>query len=319
MGPEHPHRHHGPVSAVEVLDASSREGIRALQIGAAGLLATAVVQFAVVAVGGSVALLADALHNIGDVLTTIGLWIAFIATRRAANARYTFGYQRLEDLAGLGIVLAIFISGGLAIREAVLQIVRAETPSHLTIGIAAALVGVLGNEAVAQVKIRTGKRIHSSALVAEGQHSRVDALASLAVAIGLTGVALGLHWADPAVGLAIGVLILSIGVTAARPIIARLADRVDPAVIERIARTAASVEEVVGVHAIRARWAGRALYVILHIELPGGMRLEEAHDIGEDVRHRIFGALPQVVQVDVHIDPVEARPGEHHGTRNVDE
>jgi cation diffusion facilitator family transporter len=290
----HHHHHH---------DLGSAQGIRALKISAAGLGLTAVVQFAVVAVGGSVALFADALHNLGDVFTTVALWIAFVATRRAANERYTFGYQRFEDLAGLVIVAAIFASAGWALYEGVTHLVRAQVPTHIPAGIAAAAVGVVGNEAVAQVKIRTGRRIGSPALVAEGQHSRVDGLASAAAVIGLGGVALGAGWADPVAGIVLGLVICRVGYTSAKPVLARVLDRIDPALIERIARLAIGVEEVQGVHDIRARYAGRALYVLLHVSLPEDMRLEEAHAAGERVRHEIVHHLPEVVQVDVHLDP----------------
>lgn len=298
----HGHSHdHG--STGSVLAEGSAEGIRALRISAIGLGITAAVEFAVVAIGGSVALLADALHNLGDVFTTFALWIAFVATRRAADHRYTFGYQRFEDLAGLVIILAVFGSAGLAFFEGVRHLVRGTVPTHLVVGMIAGGIGVVGNEIVAQVKIRAGRRIGSPSLIAEGQHSRVDGLASGGAVIGLAGVALGAKWADPVAGLAIAAVILYIGYDSGKPILARLVDRVDPEIIERIAREAAKVDAVCDVHSIRARWAGRALYVLMHISLPEGMSLEDAHEHGEDVRHAVLHALPQVVQVDVHIDP----------------
>ncbi len=297
---EHPHSHG---TATEILAVGTATGIRALKVGAVGLLLTAAVQFAVVAIGGSVGLFADALHNLGDILTTIALWIAFAATRRAADRRYTFGYQRFEDLAGLGIVLAILGSGALAVYEGISHHLRGDVPSHLGLGVIAAAVGVVGNEAVAQVKIRAGRRIGSPSLMAEGQHSRVDGLASLAVVLGLGGVAIGWHWADAVVAVGIGSFIVALGIRAGTPIIGRLVDRVDPAVVERVARVAIGVEEVHEVHDIRVRWAGRSLYVLLHISLPGRLTIEEGHAIGEEVRQGIVHALPNVIQVDVHVDP----------------
>jgi cation diffusion facilitator family transporter len=302
QGRRHGHSHdHGAMG--DVLAEGSAEGIRSLRISAAGLGATAIIQFVVVAIGGSVALLADALHNLGDVFTTVSLWIAFVATRRAADHRYTFGYQRFEDLAGLVIVGSIFVSAGLAMYESVTHLMHGSVPTHLAVGMAAGAVGVVGNEAVAQVKIRAGRKIDSPALIAEGQHSRVDGLASAGAIVGLAGVAVGAGWADAVAGLLIALVILYIGYDSGKPIVARLVDRVDPELIERIAQKAAEVEEVVEVHAIRARWAGRSLYVLLHIALPEDITLERAHAHGEEVRHAILHALPQVVQVDVHIDP----------------
>lgn len=297
---EDPHPHG---TAAEMLAAGTATGIRALKIGVVGLLATAAVQFAVVAVGGSVGLFADALHNLGDILTTVALWIAFAATRRAADRSYTFGYQRFEDLAGLGIVFAILGSGVFAIYEGVSHHLQGNVPTHLALGIMAGGVGVVGNEVVAQVKVRAGRRIGSPSLVAEGQHSRVDGLASLAVVLGLTGVAIGWHWADAAVAVVIGSFIVLLGVRTGIPIVGKLVDRVDPAVVERVARIAIAVEEVHEVHDIRARWAGRSLYILLHISLPGDLTIEQGHDIGEEVRRRIVQALPNVIQVDTHIDP----------------
>lgn len=292
-------RQHGAV-----LDDGSREGIRALRIGTAGLLATAAVQFAVVAMSGSAALFSDALHNLGDVLTTVALWIAFVATRRAADDRYTFGYQRFEDIAGLFIVLAIFASGIAAAYESISHLRSGEEPRRLAIALAAAFVGVVGNEVVAQVKIRAGRRIGSDALIAEGQHSRVDGLTSGAAVVGLGGAMFGLSWTDAVAGLAIALVIVYVGVQAGRPIVAKLADRIDPAVVERVAVESARVDEVLAVHSIRARFAGRGLYVLLHIELEGSLTLEAAHEVAESVRHRVLHSMRQIVQVDVHLDPV---------------
>jgi cation diffusion facilitator family transporter len=297
------HGHSHGDSIGETLDRGSAEGIRSLQVSAAGLLVTAAIQLVVVALGGSAGLLAEAMHNLGDVLTSAALWIAFVATRRAADDRYTFGYQRFEDLAGLGIVVAIFASAALAGVESVLHLVSGSRPTHLAAGMAAAVVGIAGNEGVAQYKIAVGRRIGSEALIAEGTHSRADGAASGAALAGLAGAALGQAWADATAGLLISLFIAWLGLQSARPILAKLADRVDPAVIERIARAAAGVEEVISVHDIRARWAGRGLYISLHLDFPPEMTVAEAHAHGERLRHEVLHELPQVAQLDFHIDP----------------
>lgn len=296
----HPHDH-GHTG--DVIASGTSAGIRALAVSTAALGATAVLQIVIALVGQSVALLADALHNFGDVGTTVALWIALRTTRRAADREYTFGYQRLEDMAGLVVVAAMLGSAMLAAVESIRHLLRGTVPTHLALSLAAAVVGVGGNEAVAQIKIRTGRAIGSASLVAEGQHSRADALTSAGVVAGLVGVRLGARWADGAAGLLIAAAILWLGVRSARPVFARLADKVDPEIIEKIARLAASDDEVVSVHDIRARWAGRGLYVLLHVDVDGGSTLRRAHDVAQRVRVRVREVLDQVVQVDVHVDP----------------
>jgi cation diffusion facilitator family transporter len=308
-GEGHGHSH---ASAGDLLKEGSAAGIRSLRISALGLLLTSAIQFTVVAIGGSVALMADALHNLGDVLTSIVLWVALIATRRASDHRYTFGYQRFEDLAGLGIVLAIFASAAIAVYVAVTHLVNSTVPTHLALGMAAGGVGFLGNEIVAQIKVRQGKKIGSAALVAEGQHSRIDGLASLAAIAGLAGVAAGAHWADPVAGLALAAVILAVGAQAARPIVATLLDRVGPTLVDEITHAVEHVEGIEGVHDVRARWAGRALYVVLDVEIPGDETLERAHQLTEAARHAVMHAFPDVVQVDVHADPSGADHATYH-------
>ncbi|MFN2544015.1 MAG: cation diffusion facilitator family transporter [Actinomycetota bacterium] len=304
----HGHGGHTHASASDLLQEGSAAGIRALRISALGLLLTSTIQFTVVAIGGSVALMADALHNFGDVLTSIVLWVALIATRRAADHRYTFGYQRFEDLAGLAVVLAIFASAAIAAYEAITHMVHNSVPTHLVLGMAAGGVGFFGNEIVAKIKVRQGRKIGSAALVAEGQHSRIDGLASLAAVAGLGGVMAGADWADPVAGLLLVAVILAVGVQSARPIVATLLDRVEPDLVHQIEEAVTKVDGVDGVHEIRARWAGRALYVALNVSLPGDVTLEAAHQRCEEARHAVLHAFPEVVQVDVHADP----SGEDH-------
>ena len=303
---------HSHASAGELLREGSAAGIRALRISAIGLLITSAVQFTVVAIGGSVGLFADALHNLGDVLTSAVLWVALIATRRAADHRYTFGYQRFEDLAGLGIVIAIFGSAAIAGVFAIMHLVNHTVPTHLALGMAAGGVGFIGNEIVAQVKVRQGRKIGSAALIAEGQHSRVDGLASLTAIAGLIGVAAGWDQADPIAGLILAGVIVAVGVQAAFPIISTLTDKVDPELIHRIEHAVEGVEDIAGAHDVRARWAGRALYVVLNVSLPPDMPLADAHQRTEEARHAVIHEFPEVVQVDIHADPAGADHAEFH-------
>src|SRR6266480_4135105 len=272
---EHDHEHdghghgghgheHGRVDA----DLYGNEvGLRAVQISTAGMFLVAAIQFAIAAIGGSAGLFADALHNLGDVLTTVALWIAFVLSNRAANRRYTYGYYRAEDLAGIFIVLVIIASAVAGAVESILKLTTGSVPTQLYLSMAAALVGVVGNELLAQYKISVGQRINSVPLVADGQHSRIDGLTSLAAFVGLIGVALGLRIADPIAGLVITVVILTVVYSTSRSVLQRLLDAVDPRIVPRIITTVSEVAGVEAVTDVRARWVGHMLHVVMNIEV----------------------------------------------------
>ncbi len=227
-----PHSHEAADKVDAAMEASS-EGMRALWISLGVLGATAVIQAAVVALSGSVALLGDTLHNAADALTAVPLGVAFLVGRRPATRRYTYGYGRAEDLAGVVIVALILASSALAAYEALTRLAHPERVSNLIAVAAAALVGFAGNELVARYRIRVGRKIGSAALVADGLHARADGFTSLAVLIGAGGVALGWNWADPVVGLVITVAILAVLYQAAREVWRRLMDAVDPALVDQ--------------------------------------------------------------------------------------
>ncbi|MGH2687231.1 MAG: cation diffusion facilitator family transporter [Actinomycetota bacterium] len=290
---------------------SSSEGIRAIRISTFGLLATALIQFVIVAIGGSVALLADSLHNFADVFTTVALWIAFNASKRAADRRYTFGYDRFEDLVGVVIVFIIGLSAAISGYEAYKALSEDRTVTAIGVSIAAGFVGMVGNEVVAQYKIRVGRRIRSAALVADGFHSRTDGLVSLGAVVGLTGVALGFPKADPIAALVITGAIVWATVVAAREVVGRLVDRVDPELIGSVEHQARSVPGVRDVHDVRARWAGRSLYVQMDLAVDEARPLREAHDIAEEVRHRVLHGTDGVSDVVVHLDPWSADADRH--------
>jgi len=211
------------------------EGLRAVRLSAVGLGLTAAVQFAFVAASGSVALLADALHNLGDVFTTATLWIAFVVGRRQPDRDHTFGYARAEDVAGVLVVLAIAASAAVAAWESLDKLLGGEVPQlrRPSWALGAALVGVVGNEAVAQYKIRVGRRVNSVPLEADGRHSRVDGLASLAAALGIAAAWAGWPAADPLAGLLLSGVIVWVLVVSARDVLDRLLDRVDAGVSTR--------------------------------------------------------------------------------------
>src|SRR6266851_6138765 len=266
----------------------NRAGLRAVQVSTAGMLLVSAIQFAIAWMGGSAGLFADALHNLGDVFTTIALWIAFVISNRAANHRYTYGYYRSEDLAGIFIVLVIIASAVAGAVESIQKLTSGNVPTHLYLSMAAALVGCAGNEILAQYKISVGKRINSVSLIADGKHSRIDGLTSLAAFVGLIGAALGFPIADPIAGLIITLVILSVVFSTARSVIQRLLDGVDPHIIPAVLATA---QEVPGVEAVtdpRARWIGHTLHVTLNIEVDPELTLVKAHAIAEEVRHRLL-------------------------------
>src|SRR6266699_508623 len=225
----------------------NKAGLRAVQISTAGMLLVSIIQFAIALYGGSAGLFADALHNLGDVFTTVALWIAFVISNRAANHRYTYGYYRSEDLAGIFIVLVIIASAVAGAVESIQKLTSGNVPTQIFLSMAAALVGVVGNELLAQYKIAVGKRINSIPLVADGQHSRIDGLTSLAAFVGLVGVLLGFPIADPIAGLVITVVILTVVYSTSRSVLQRLLDAVDPRLIPSILTT---VSEVPGFEAV---------------------------------------------------------------------
>lgn len=296
----HGHRH----AALDQELLTHARAVRVAWLSAAWLGATALLQFAIVAVSGSVGLFADALHNIGDVAGTASLLIALRLSRRSANDEFPYGWRRSEDLAGLLIVLAIAVSAGLAGWDSVRALLgdRHEV-TNLGIAFAAALLGVVGNEGAALYRIRVGRQIDSVALIADGQHARTDGLASAAAALGIVGVWLGFPLADPLAGLAITVAIVWILVAVARDVLRRMLDAVEPDLLPRIRRVVAGVDGVDGLHDVRARYLGRSLVVQLHAEVDPELTLRAAHQLAEKVRHELVHAIPQIVAVDVHLDP----------------
>ena len=177
-----PHSHDAAESIDDALEASTA-GIRAVKISLILLAITATLQIVVVVRSGSVALLADTIHNFSDALTAVPLWVAFVLSRRAATRRYTYGYGRVEDLAGLFIVTMIALSAVLAGYESIRRLFEPQPLTNLGWVLAAALIGFAGNELVAVYRIRVGRRIRSAALVADGLHARTDGFTSLAVVL----------------------------------------------------------------------------------------------------------------------------------------
>jgi cation diffusion facilitator family transporter len=253
-----PHTHDAAGSIDDTLEASA-EGVRAVKISLFVLLGTSVLQLLVVLISGSVALLADTIHNFSDALTAIPLWIAFVLGRRGASRRYTFGLGRAEDLAGLFIVAVVALSAVVAAWQSVDRLIDPQ-PLHNVWWVAAAgVIGFAGNEAVAVYRIRVGQRIGSAALVADGVHARTDGFTSLAVLAGALGAMLGFPMADPIVGILISVAIIVLLWGTVRSIGGRLMDAIEPELLDRVTGVLVAVPGIARVDRLQVRWVGHRL------------------------------------------------------------
>jgi cation diffusion facilitator family transporter len=327
-GPGHPDdHHHGAIAAIrhpfsahrhdpaESIDSvtANRAGMRALVISLGGLGVTALLQVAIVAVSGSVALLADTIHNFSDALTALPLGFAFWVGRRSPNRRYTYGYGRAEDLAGIFIVTMIGLSASVAAWQAIDRLITPQT-IHLPGWVAAAgVIGFAGNELVATYRIRVGRRIGSAALVADGLHARTDGLTSLAVVVAALGSIAGWQLADPIVGLSISVIILNVLRHAARDIYRRLTDRVDPHLVDQVEHELAHVRGIQAVDRVRIRWIGHELHADAEVALDPALDLAAAHDVLEDARHRLLHNVPRLGDILLHANPA-GHPDAHSRT-----
>jgi cation diffusion facilitator family transporter len=306
-----PHAHDAADQVDSALE-GSKEGVRATWICLLVLGVTAALQGAVVVVSGSVALLGDTLHNVADALTAVPLFIAFVVGRRAPTRRYTYGYGRAEDLAGIVILVFIAASAAVAGFEAVRRLLHPADVGALPAVAAAAVVGFAGNEIVARYRIRVGRRIGSAALVADGLHARTDGFTSLGVLLSAGGLALGWPWADPVVGLVITAAILVVLGGAARQVYRRLMDAVDPNLVDTLEHTLRGTPGVVDVGSTRLRWIGHRLHAECEIVLDADASLVEAHGIAVDAEHRLIHAVPRLASATVHADPRPEPGSDHH-------
>ncbi len=311
LGPFSGH-HHGVEGSVDRALETSERGVTALKISLLGLAATAVFQLAIVLVSGSVALLADTVHNFADALTAVPLWIAFVVGRRAATRSYTYGYGRAEDLAGIFVILMIALSAAVAAWESIHRLFQPQLIHNVGWVVVAGVVGFLGNEAVAIYRIRIGTEIGSAALVADGHHARTDGLTSLGVVLGAVGVILGFPLADPLVGLVITVAILFVLKGAAAQIFRRLMDAVDPELTASAERVVAATDGVEGEPHVRIRWVGHELWADAELTVDCERSLSDAHAIAERAQHDLLHELPRLARVTVHVDPCDHGGADHH-------
>jgi cation diffusion facilitator family transporter len=308
--PQYPYAHtHGPVDPTIL---TTQRGLWALKWSLVGLGATALIQAVIVWLSGSVALLADTIHNVGDAATALPLWIAFVLARRPPSPRFTYGLGRAEDLAGIIIVGLILCSAIVAGYQSLSRLLHPQPIAYLGAVAVAALIGFLGNEAVALLRIKVGKDIGSAALMADGYHARVDGWTSLAVFVGTIGTWCGYPIVDPIVGLVIAIAILRIVWESGAAMFTRLLDGVDPTVLAEVKHAVQHTPEVHEVTQVRVRWVGHQLHAELNIAVRPQLSVAQGHTIATDVRHQLLHHLPHLANAMIHVDPVEASGEEYH-------
>jgi cation diffusion facilitator family transporter len=297
-----PHSHDSSSKVDNALESDAR-GVRALKVSLVALLLTGVVQLVLVLATNSVALLSDTLHNVADALTALPIWLAFILARRAPTRRFSYGYGRAEDLAGLVVLVFIGASALFAAYEAIHRLLNPAEVKLLWAVAIAGIIGFLGNELVARYRIKVGREIGSGALVADGLHARTDALTSLAVVVGAAGIALGFPLADPIAGLIISVMILLVLKDAARDVLMRIMDGVDPGIRDASEAVLARVPGVEDVGEVRIRWIGHRLHAEAEVVVDEARSIGEAHEIAERARHALLHDVPHLSSAIIHADP----------------
>ncbi len=282
-------------------------GIRTVKLALLALGVTTLLQVLIYLASGSVALLADTVHNFGDALNSVPLWIAFVLARRRANRRYTYGYGRAEDVAGLLIVVSIGFSAAYILWESFNKLIHPQPLDNLPWVAGASVVGFIGNEMVALLQIRVGRKIGSDAMIADGLHARVDGLTSLAVLIAVAGVALGYPIVDPIVGIIIGLAIVMITRDAARSMWYRLMDAVDPKLIERAEAVIREHPEVIAMKRFQMRWLGHRLYAEAVVALDAHLTTAEGETITDHISHHLYHVIPKLSEVTIAVVPEGTR------------
>lgn len=308
----HGHEQAGGGLASDQAFLHNEEGIRVVWLALGALLLTSLLQVGIVWISGSVALLADTIHNIGDMLNSVPLLIAFYLARRVATRRYTYGFGKAEDVAGVFIVLSIAVSAGVVFWESFKKFVDPEPMTNLGWVAAAAIIGFLGNEAVALLQIRTGRKIGSAALVTDGLHARTDGLTSLSVLLAAVGTWLGYPILDPIIGVLIGVAILFITRDAILAMWYRLMDAIEPEYLEQAERTIAAHEAVEDLRRVRLRWVGHRLHADVVVAVDPELTTAESHGIAEEVRHSLFHQIPSLSDIIVHVEPWSEKEDAFH-------
>lgn len=306
-----PHSH-DTASKVDTALESDARGVRALKVSLVALLVTGVIQLIVVLLTNSVALLSDTLHNFADAFTALPIWLAFILARRPPTRRFAYGFGRAEDLAGLVVLVFIGASALFAAYEAIDRLANPAEVRFLWAVALAGIVGFAGNELVARYRMKVGREIGSGALVADGLHARADGLTSLAVVAGAAGIALGFPMADPIAGLIIAMMILLVLKDAARDVLMRIMDGVDPAVTTDSEAVLGKVPGVEGIGTVRVRWIGHRLHAEAEVVVDEARTIGEAHEIAEQARHALLHGVPHLSSAIIHADPCGHGGSDHH-------
>ncbi len=289
-------------------------GIRTVWLALAILLVTSLLQIGVVALSGSVALFGDTVHNIGDGLNSVPLLIAFYLARRIPSRRYNYGYSRAEDIAGIFIIFSIAFSAFFIFKESIDRLISPQPLTNLGWLAAAAIIGFLGNEAVALMQIRVGNKIGSAAMIADGLHARTDGLTSLAVLLAAGGTALGYPILDPIIGMLIGLTIVFITWDATKKMWYRLMDAIEPEYLDRAEATLQRHKMVREVYRVRMRWLGHRLLAEVNVGVDGRLSTAQSHDIVEELRHDLFHAFPNLSEAMVHVEPWQPLETSHQRT-----
>lgn len=303
--PGHSHSHATPAATDALF--TSKLGIRALNLSLFLLGATTAFQLFIYLASGSVALLADTVHNFGDTLNSVPLLISLYLGRRLATTRYTHGFGRAEDVAGLFIVASIAFSAGYILLESFQKFINPQSILNPGWVAAAAIIGFLGNEAVAIIEISVGRRIGSEAMVIDGRHARVDGLTSLAVLPAVIGSIWGVTILDPIFALLIGIAILFITRDASVGMWHRLMDAVDPELTERAQPSLGSNENVVNVNKLRLRWIGHFLTIEAQLTLRDGMTFESAQQTIKNLKNQLAQDFQNLGEVTLEIAYVQQR------------
>lgn len=308
----HGHDHDHSELATDQSFLDNQAGIRTVWIALGLLLLTTVLQWVIVWLSGSVSLLADTAHNLVDGLNSLPLLIAFYLARRAPTRRYNYGFGKAEDVAGIFIVLSIAVSAVYIFWESIPKLFNPTPLTNVGWVATAAVIGAIGNEAVAWLQIRTGRKIGSAALEADGLHARTDGLTSLAVLVAAIGSWLGFPIVDPIIGVIIGVAILFITRNAALTMWYRLMDAIEPALLQKAEQVAATVTGVRDLERIRMRWMGNRIHAEVHIVVDGQLATTASHAVAERVRHELFHEVPRLAEVVVHVEPWSATGDDQH-------
>jgi len=309
---EHDHVHGHTHGVVDPSITTTARGIWAIKWSFLILATTAALQLVIVYFSSSVALLADTIHNMADAGTAIPLWIAFALARKKPTPTFTYGYGRVEDFAGLAIVLIILFSALVAGYEAIDRLIHPREVVHLGWLAAAGVIGFFGNEAVAVFRIKVGRQINSAALIADGFHARTDGLTSFAVVVGAFGVSIGFPLADPIVGLLITVAILGIVWQSANAVVTRMLDGVEPSVVRELRHAAEHKSGVKGVESVRARWLGHRLHAEMTLAVDPALSVTGVRKLADDIRGHAQGHLAALKSLHVETVPASRERADHH-------